>query len=135
MPLFHDDQLATKLIKDTKPDHRLVYLMMQDMHVASQRIIYEEYKKIFSGPSSFILSMDIELNRKWFYYILLKERFKEEPLTPLEAVYHISMKTWLEKHAPPCPICGLATVGEMCRGSRFLPDPKLYLVDCVSLFD
>ena len=98
----------------------IIMSLMQEEHVAIQQMIDEEYKQIFHG-SNYFISCDMDLNLKWFFFIILKQRFDKEELTAQEKVYIEALADWMEKHAPICNVCGIHSLGEMCRGDEPLP--------------
>ena len=98
--------------------YRLVYLIIQDQHVAIQRAEYEASKLVFelAVDNGMTFPTDIPTtNWEWVYYLFLKERFEEENLTDQERVYLEGLEEWKREFVPTCPFCGIASMGQMCR--------------------
>ena len=98
--------------------YRLVYLIIQDRHVAAQRAEYEASKLVFelAIDNGMTFPTDIPTtNWEWVYYLFLKERFEKEDLTDFEKVYLEGLEEWKDRFVPICPFCGIASMGRMCR--------------------
>jgi hypothetical protein len=102
----------------------LVFALIQDEHVSQQRLEFTKFSHTFENltingvmlPTGFTW-----VNEEWFYYILLKNRFKPGTLTDNEQLHFQGLQNWLNTYAPPCIICGMYPLGYMCKYTDLYP--------------
>ena len=116
-PYIHPPQFLIEPIKRNvitlgTPQYQLIYIILQDRHVAEQRKFYDLYK---DKSSDFWGWNDLPLDKiQKVFMLVLKERFDKNLMKDWEKNWFEGFKSYLNKYHPICTICGIPSIGEMC---------------------
>src|ERR1700679_2020188 len=117
--------LTLEPLQHTDPRYKLIYLIMQDEHVSEQRKWYDLYKDFADLPVLQFLGLTMPWHEKIFI-LILRERFDSPRRMEWERQWFLSATEWLKKDYPICTICGIYSIGDMCRDtSKPLTEPYL----------
>ena len=107
-----------------------VFYLIQNYHVAQQRKEYDEMAEVFDASYCKGVTYPTQyptINYKWFYFLVLRNRFEWNLFTGYEEMIYCSMSHWLENSVAACNMCGYYALGDMCKGEDMIAPRYLQL--------
>ena len=106
--------ISLEPVQRNDPRYRLIYLILQDEHVARQREWYDSHKGLIGTSALQFLLLPLS----WpdiILLLVLRERFDPNERQDWEKYWAWSASEWMKKEHPICTICGVHSLGDMCR--------------------